>query len=95
VPGGDTRKGGSPSIKGRFKSSPIGGGDSIGVVVAERVKEVLNAQGLLGAGSHGDERAQNVTSLQDEAEMVKEGHSNGWIPDRMDKEGPDKRDHDE
>jgi metal transporter CNNM len=95
LPGGDSRKGTSPSIKGRFKSSPIGGGDSIGVVVAEKVKEVLSAQGLLGAGSQGDERVQNVTSLQDEAEVVKEGHDNGWIADRMDKEGSDKQDHNE
>lgn len=36
----------SPGIKGaRFKSSPLGGGDSSGMVIAERVKENLQSQG--------------------------------------------------
>jgi len=35
----------SPSIKGaRFKSSPLGGGENSGVVIAERVKENLQSQ---------------------------------------------------
>jgi metal transporter CNNM len=35
----------SPSIKGaRFKSSPLGGGERSGVVVAEKVKENLRSQ---------------------------------------------------
>ena len=45
--------GGSGSLKGtRFKSSPLGGGERGGVVVAERVKE-MGDEGRGGGGEEG------------------------------------------
>ncbi|KAH7918789.1 DUF21-domain-containing protein [Leucogyrophana mollusca] len=67
----------TPSLKGaRFKSSPLGGGDRSGVVVAEQVREALR--------SH--------SSHVEEGEEVRraEGAGEGRIPGEKDKEGPDK-----
>ncbi|KAH7909012.1 hypothetical protein BJ138DRAFT_1011658 [Hygrophoropsis aurantiaca] len=67
----------TPSIKGsRFKSSPLGGGDRSGVVVAEQVKEALRSQPLSVDGAEETRRA--------------DGDEEGRIPDEKDTEGPDK-----
>lgn len=70
---------GTPAAKGtRFKSSPLGGGERGGVVVAEKVK------GDSGLGAAGDGGGKV------EDEDVKGGNEKGRIPSGRDKEGPDK-----
>ncbi|KAJ7726386.1 hypothetical protein B0H16DRAFT_1677398 [Mycena metata] len=79
VPGGAAR-GGPAAVKGtRFKSSPLGGGDRTGVVVAEHVKEQM---GVVGGGGGGE------LELSDPETML--GTEEGRIADEKDKEGPDK-----
>jgi metal transporter CNNM len=64
------------AVKGtRFKSSPLGGGERIGVVVAEQVKEKM------GAGGGELDVSDIETAL---------GTEEGRIADEKDKEGPDK-----
>jgi metal transporter CNNM len=65
------------TVKGaRFKSSPLGGGERIGVVVAEQVKEQMEGGGEL--------------EVSDPETML--GVEEGRIPGERDKEGPDKLD---
>lgn len=76
--GASIRTGGG-SVKGtRFKSSPLGGGDRNGIVVAEKIKESM-AAAATGAKQVGNRE-------------VKAGEEEGRIPNEKDKEGPDKQD---
>ncbi|KAF7347244.1 CNNM transmembrane domain-containing protein [Mycena venus] len=66
------------AVKGtRFKSSPLGGGERMGVVVAEQVKEQMS-------GGSGE------LEVSDPETML--GVEEGRIPGEKDKEGPDKLD---
>ncbi|KAK7063624.1 CNNM transmembrane domain-containing protein [Favolaschia claudopus] len=72
-----------PVVKGtRFKSSPLGGGERIGVVVAEQVKEQMGAG--TGVGGVGELEVSDLETML--------GAEEGRIPDQKDKEGPDKLD---
>ncbi|KDR71746.1 hypothetical protein GALMADRAFT_253492 [Galerina marginata CBS 339.88] len=94
---GGIRSGHATVAKGtRFKSSPLGGGERAGVVVAEQVKAAYAPGGVgVGAGTKdgeggeplGLERANgNMKPEEGDARKVEEGR----IPREMDKAGPDK-----
>ncbi|KAJ7729102.1 hypothetical protein DFH07DRAFT_895791 [Mycena maculata] len=75
--GGGGARGMPATVKGaRFKSSPLGGRERTGVVVAEQVKEKM------GAGTGGG------TDVSDSE--TKFGSEEGRIAGEKDKEGPDK-----
>ncbi|KAJ7045149.1 hypothetical protein C8F04DRAFT_1067876 [Mycena alexandri] len=79
VPGGPARTVPAAAKGTRFKSSPLGGGDRTGVVVAEHVKEQM---GVAGGGGE--------LEVSDPETML--GTEEGRIADEKDKEGPDKLD---
>ncbi|KAJ7641320.1 hypothetical protein FB45DRAFT_899933 [Roridomyces roridus] len=72
----------------RFKSSPLGGGERTGVVVAEQVKEQISTGSAYTWSSSGGATA--TADASDTETKYGSESGDGRIPDEKDKEGPDK-----